>query len=99
MTVIDLPQRGGPARTSFKVELYDSGNLAAASKVLLKAPGSCTSLLLTPDGGTVVCGTQYALVNGGVGTNGGCANGGRRAAAGARRADCRGRPASDWECD
>ena len=30
MTVIDLPQRGRPARTSFKVELYDSGNLAAA---------------------------------------------------------------------
>lgn len=30
MTVINLPQRGRPARSSFKVELYDSGNLAAA---------------------------------------------------------------------
>jgi CelD/BcsL family acetyltransferase involved in cellulose biosynthesis len=30
VTVIDLPQRGRPARTSFKVELYDSGNFAAA---------------------------------------------------------------------
>jgi hypothetical protein len=37
-----------------------SGNLAAASKVMLKAPSSCTSLLLTTDGGTVVCGTQKA---------------------------------------
>jgi hypothetical protein len=35
-----------------------SGNLASASKVMLKAPGSCASLLLTPDGGTVVCATQ-----------------------------------------
>ena len=31
MTVIVLPHRGRPARTSFKVELYDSGNLAAAN--------------------------------------------------------------------
>jgi hypothetical protein len=37
-----------------------SGNLATASKVVLKAPGNCSSLLLTPDGGTVVCAT---LVN------------------------------------
>lgn len=37
-----------------------SGNLAAASKVILKAPSGCASLLLTPDGGTVVCGTQKA---------------------------------------
>jgi hypothetical protein len=35
-----------------------SGDLAAASKAVLKAPGNCTSLLLTPDGGTVVCATQ-----------------------------------------
>ena len=34
-----------------------SGDLAAASKVVLNAPGSCSSLLLTPDGGTVVCAT------------------------------------------
>ena len=30
MTVIDLPQRGSPARSSFKVEHYDGGDLAAA---------------------------------------------------------------------
>ncbi|HEX4287716.1 MAG TPA: hypothetical protein VH021_02295 [Trebonia sp.] len=35
-----------------------SGDLAMASKVVLKAPGSCSSLLLTPDGGTVVCATE-----------------------------------------
>jgi hypothetical protein len=35
-----------------------SGDLAAASKVVLKAPSNCSSLLLTPDGGTVVCATQ-----------------------------------------
>jgi hypothetical protein len=34
------------------------GNLATASKVVFKAPGSCSSLPLTPDGGTVVCATQ-----------------------------------------
>jgi WD40-like Beta Propeller Repeat len=37
-----------------------SGDLAAASKVMLKAPSDCTSLLLTPDGGTVVCSTRKA---------------------------------------
>ena len=35
-----------------------SGDLATASKSVLKAPSNCTSLLLTPDGGTVVCATQ-----------------------------------------
>ena len=35
-----------------------SGDLAAASKLVFKAPGNCSSLLLTPDGGTVVCATQ-----------------------------------------
>jgi hypothetical protein len=34
-----------------------SGDLATASKVVLKAAGNCSSLLLTPDGGTVVCAT------------------------------------------
>ena len=37
-----------------------SGDLVTASKLALKAPGNCSSLLLTPDGGTVVCAT---LVN------------------------------------
>jgi hypothetical protein len=36
-----------------------SGDLASASKVAFKAPGNCSSLVLTPDGGTVVCGTAY----------------------------------------
>jgi hypothetical protein len=35
-----------------------SGDLAAASRAVFKAPGNCMSLLLTPDGGTVVCATQ-----------------------------------------
>ncbi len=35
-----------------------SGDLAIASKLLFKAPGNCSSLLLTPDGGTVVCATM-----------------------------------------
>lgn len=34
-----------------------SGDLATASKLVFKAPGNCSSLLLTPDGGTVVCAT------------------------------------------
>ena len=41
---------------------------------MLKAPSSCTSLLLTPDGGTVVCATQVSYPiptsSGGCGTNG-----------------------------
>jgi len=35
-----------------------SGDLAAASTAMLTAPRNCSSLLLTPDGGTVVCATQ-----------------------------------------
>src|SRR5262249_32253172 len=35
-----------------------TGDLATVSKIVLKAPGNCSSLLLTPDGGTVVCATQ-----------------------------------------
>jgi hypothetical protein len=35
-----------------------SGNLATASKLVFKAPGNCSSLLLTPEGGTVVCATM-----------------------------------------
>jgi len=33
-------------------------DLSAASKVVFNAPGACRSLLLTPDGGTVVCATK-----------------------------------------
>ena len=42
-----------------------SGDLAAASKAVLKAPSNCSSLLLTPDGGTVVCATQANYVSSG----------------------------------
>jgi hypothetical protein len=38
-----------------------SGDLATASKAVFKAPGNCSSLLLTPDGGTVVCATATYL--------------------------------------
>jgi hypothetical protein len=34
------------------------GDLATASKLVFKAPGNCSSVLLTPDGGTVVCATM-----------------------------------------
>lgn len=37
-----------------------TGDLATASKIVLKAPGTCTTLLLTPDGGTVVCATHVS---------------------------------------
>jgi hypothetical protein len=51
-----------------------SGNLATASKVVFKAPGNCSSLLLTPDGGTVVCATDanygFPPSPAGCGTNG-----------------------------
>ncbi len=40
-----------------------SGNLVTRSAVVLKAPANCSSLLLTPDGGTVVCGTQVNLLS------------------------------------
>ncbi len=57
-------------------------DLLADSRVLftlstpLSSPGSCWTMHATPDGGTVICGTQYAFVDGGPGTNAGCANGG-----------------------
>jgi hypothetical protein len=51
-----------------------SGDLASTSKVVFKAPGNCSSLLLTPDGGTVVCATasNYGFPSSpaGCGTNG-----------------------------
>jgi len=57
-----VPNGQGPAYGSLEERVIGaaapSGDLAAASRVVLEAPGSCTSLLLTPDGGTVVCGTQ-----------------------------------------
>jgi hypothetical protein len=57
-----VPNGQGPSYGSLEERVIGaaapSGDLAAASRVALEAPDSCTSLLLTPDGGTVVCGTQ-----------------------------------------
>jgi hypothetical protein len=57
-------------------------DLVTASRALLtlespsSSPSNCWTMNLTPDGGTVVCGTQYAFADGGPGTAAGCANGG-----------------------
>jgi hypothetical protein len=83
----DIPpgaDRGGPLETQMRtLDLTSSGtDLMAASRAVLtlkspaSRPSNCQSLYLTPDGGTVICGTQYALISGGPGTNAGCANGG-----------------------
>jgi hypothetical protein len=54
-------------------------DLMTASHPVVTTPLSgahtCYSLHITPDGGTVICATQYAMVAG-AGTNAGCANGG-----------------------
>jgi len=53
--------------------------LMTASRVLLTVPlagaSTCWTMHLTPDGGTVVCGTQYDLVSGN-GSSAGCPRGG-----------------------
>jgi hypothetical protein len=57
-------------------------DLLADSRVVLtlKSPGSspsnCWTMHLTPDGATVICGTQYSFLDGGAGAKAGCANGG-----------------------
>jgi hypothetical protein len=56
-------------------------DLMTASRTLLSIDNTggstCVSLHITPDGGTVICGTQYAFLTGtGTGSNAGCANGG-----------------------
>jgi hypothetical protein len=54
-------------------------DLMSASRALLTVPlsgeSTCDSLHLTPDGGTIVCAEQYALVTGAT-INAGCAKGG-----------------------
>jgi hypothetical protein len=83
----DIPpgaDQGGPLETQMRtLDLTSSGtDLMSASRAVLtlqspaSRPSNCQSLSLTPDGGTVICGTQYALVSRGPGTNAGCANGG-----------------------
>jgi hypothetical protein len=55
-------------------------DLMAASRVLLtrpvQGPADCWTMQLTPDGGTVICGSQYAMYDTGPVTNADCAKGG-----------------------
>ncbi len=78
----DIPPGAGQLLQLRTLDVTGSGtDLRTASRVELtlkspdSSPSSCFSIHLAPDGGTVVCGTQYALVDG-AGTNAGCANGG-----------------------
>ena len=63
------------------VDVTGSGtDLMAVSRALLtvtlSGPSTCATLSLTPDGGTVVCGTQYDFLSGTGGSAAGCAKGG-----------------------
>jgi hypothetical protein len=55
-------------------------DLITTSRVLLtrpvQGPADCWTMQLTPDGGTVICGSQYAMYDTGPVTNADCANGG-----------------------
>ena len=68
LRTLDVTGSGTDLRTASRVELTLKSTDAS--------PSGCFSMQLSPDGGTIVCGTQYALVDGGPGTNAGCANGG-----------------------
>jgi hypothetical protein len=68
LRTLDVTGSGTDLRTASRVELTLKSTNAS--------PSSCLSMHLSPDGGTIVCGTQYAFVDGGQGTNAGCANGG-----------------------
>jgi hypothetical protein len=79
----DVPPGAGQSEQLRTLDVTGPGtNLMTASNVVLTlkspdaSPSNCYSMHLSPDGGTVVCGTQYAFVDGGPGTNAGCANGG-----------------------
>jgi hypothetical protein len=79
----DVPPGAGQLIQLRTLDVTRSGtDLMTASRVELtlksrdSSPSNCYSMHLTPDGGTVICGTQYAFVDGGPGTNAGCANGG-----------------------
>jgi len=80
----DIPAGAGHDDDQIRtLDVTGSGtDLLASSRALLtvKSPSSnpayCWTMHLTPDGGTAICGTQYAFVDGGPGTNAGCANGG-----------------------
>jgi hypothetical protein len=75
----DLPTSQHQLRT---IDVTGAGtDLLGDSRVLLtvkiptSSPSDCWTMHLTPDGGTVICGTQYGT-SGGLGTSAGCANGG-----------------------
>jgi hypothetical protein len=79
----DIPPGPGQLLQLRTLDVTGSGtDLRTASRAVLTlrstdaSPSNCFSMRLSPDGGTIVCGTQYALVDGGPGTNAGCANGG-----------------------
>jgi hypothetical protein len=80
----DIPAGAGHDDDQIRtLDVTGSGtDLLASSRALLtvKSPSSspayCWTMHLTPDGGTAICGTQYAFVDGGPGTDAGCANGG-----------------------
>lgn len=59
-----VPDGPGPGYGSYEERVIaaaaPSGDLSAASRVAFKSPASCISILLTPDGGTVVCGAQFS---------------------------------------
>ena len=77
----DTPS-GGPVEDQLRtLDLTGSGtDLMAASRAVLtvKIPGSsastCWTMRLTPDGGTVICSTQFAYLTGPT-VNAGCADG------------------------
>jgi hypothetical protein len=74
---------GGPQENQLRtLDLTASGtDLMADSRAVLTVripasnPSTCWMMQLAPDGGTVVCGTQFAVFNGPA-DNAGCANGG-----------------------
>jgi hypothetical protein len=65
--------------------LTDSRELLTVSTPV-SSPASCWTMYVAPDGGTVICGVQYAVLSGG-GTAAGCANGGLEFTAYSVRAD------------
>jgi hypothetical protein len=88
----DEPPGAGQLVQLRTLDVTGSGtDLITASRVELtlksrdSSPSNCYSMHLSPDGGTVICGTQYAFVDGGPGTNAGCASGGLEFTAYSRR--------------
>jgi hypothetical protein len=62
--------------TGSGTDLMTASRALLTVKTPISSPSDCWAMHVTPDGGTVICGTQYALYTGGAGTSAGCANGG-----------------------